>query len=266
MMKSISSDDFSFAKNGDYLAWFDNEMPLSKLPIWSTLLASFCGGIIGAICSLIVNCALVEVSTSPFFTLVCLRPLCFTSLQYFAFTFIVIGLVILWRLTVATTEVDGKQRQFLRYFGLMIIASGIVCFFLRQSWFTHSPFLLKVSIYTLLGISVSFALTFTIVDLVNYFISMFETSIARPLVESKSQVLVILVIACTMGGVFGFMFGFMSVEDEAEYHIKLALAKEEAYTWPVGAALGTIAGFCNNYLRHQEFWRFNRDNAYNVEI
>ncbi|CDR97749.1 membrane protein, putative [Babesia bigemina] len=241
MMKSISSDDFSLTRNGDYVAWFDNEMPLSKLPFWSTLLASCFGCVIGTICSLIVNCALVEVSTSPFFTL------------YFAFTFIVIGIVILWRLNISTAEVDGKQRQFLRYFGLM-------------SWFTHFPFVLKVAIYTLLGISISFALTFTIVDLVNYFISMFETSVARPLVESKSQVLVILVIACTMGAVFGFMFGFMKVEDEAEYHIKLALAKEESYTWPVGAVLGTLAGFCNNYLRHQEFWRFNRDNAYNVEI
>ncbi|GFE55393.1 hypothetical protein protein [Babesia ovis] len=253
-MKSSGMGDFSFGKHGDTLAWFDHEMPLSKLPFGSTLVGCILGGMIGVACSLIVNCALVEISTSPFFTL------------YFAFTFLVIGIVILWRLNASATDGDNSHRQYLRYFGLMIVASGVVCFFLRQSWFTHSPFLLKVSIYTLLGLSISFALTFTIVDLVNYFMSMFETSVARPLVESKSQVLVILVITCTMGGIFGFMFGFMNVEDEAEYHIKLALVKEEAYTWPVGAILGTLAGFFNNYLRQQEFWRFNRDNAYNVEI
>ncbi|ORM40257.1 uncharacterized protein BXIN_1916 [Babesia sp. Xinjiang] len=253
-MKSSGMNDFTFSKQGDGLAWFDHEMPLSKLPILSTLVGCVIGCLIGIMCSLIVNCALVEISTSPFFTL------------YFALTFLVIGIVILWRLNVSKMDGDDNHRQYLRYFGLMIVASGVVCFFLRQSWFTHSPLLLKVSIYTLLGVSISFALTFTIVDLVNYFMSMFETSVARPLVESKSQVLVILVITCSMGGVFGFLFGFMNIEDEAEYHIKLALVKEEAYTWPVGAVLGTLAGFCNNYLRQQEFWRFNRDNAYNVEI
>lgn len=253
-MHSMSPDDFSFPTAHDYLGWFDREMPLSKLPLWSTLITSIAGGVIGIICSLVVNCALVEISTSPFFTL------------YFGCTFLVIGIVILWRLTVSTTDIDNSQRRFLRYFATMIVVSGIVCFFLRQSWFLHSPFILKVLIYTLLGVSISFALTFTIVDLVNYFISMFETSVARPLVESKSQVLIILVIACTMGAMFGFIFGLMSIEDEAEYHIKLALMKEEAYTWPLGAILGALAGFCNNYLRQQEFWRFNRNNAYNVEI
>ncbi|KAK1937399.1 putative membrane protein [Babesia divergens] len=229
-MHSMSPDDFSFPTAHDYLGWFDREMPLSKLPLWSTLIASIAGGVIGIICSLVVNCALVEISTSPFFTL------------YFGCTFLVIGIVILWRLTASTTDIDNSQRRFLRYFATMVL------------------------IYTLLGVSISFALTFTIVDLVNYFISMFETSVARPLVESKSQVLIILVIACTMGAMFGFIFGLMSIEDEAEYHIKLALMKEEAYTWPLGAILGALAGFCNNYLRQQEFWRFNRNNAYNVEI
>lgn len=253
-MHPLGPDDFSFPKTDDYLGWFDREMPLSKLSLWSTLIATVAGGVIGVVCSLIVNCALVEVSTSPFFTL------------YFAFTFLVIGFVILWRLSVATSDVDNKQRRFLRYFGLLIVVSGIVCFFLRQSWFIHSPFVLKVAIYTLLGVSISFALTFTIVDLVNYFISMFETSVARPLVESKSQVLVILVISCVMGAIFGFLFGFLKIEDETEYHIRLAVMKEESRTWPLGAVLGALSGFCNNYLRQQETWRFNRDNAYNVEI
>lgn len=43
-----------------------------------------------------------------------------------------------------------------------------------------------------------------------------------------------------MGAMFGFIFGLMSIEDEAEYHIKLALMKEEAYTWPLGAILGAL--------------------------
>ncbi|GIX65755.1 uncharacterized protein BcabD6B2_51900 [Babesia caballi] len=236
----MGMDDFSFGKRGDHAAWIDNEMPLGRMTFFSSFFSSFLGGIVGIVGSLVVNCALVEISTSPFFTL------------YFAFTFIVIGLVILWRLSVSTVDADTKHRKYLRYFGLMILASGFMCFFLRQSWFARFPLIVKLFVYTLLGLSISFALTFTIVDLVNYFMSMFETSIARPLVESKPQVLVILCVACVMGGVFGFVFGLIRVEDEAEYHVKLALMKEESYTWPVGAILGSAVG-CKRALRVMRF-------------
>lgn len=125
-MHSMSPDDFSFPTAHDYLGWFDREMPLSKLPLWSTLITSIAGGVIGIICSLVVNCALVEISTSPFFTLVCFRCVVDTLPQYFGCTFLVIGIVILWRLTVSTTDIDNSQRRFLRYFATMVCCGSHV--------------------------------------------------------------------------------------------------------------------------------------------
>ncbi|KAK2197157.1 hypothetical protein BdWA1_000156 [Babesia duncani] len=208
--------------------WFEMEMPISKLPMFSAVLSTVVGALVGISASLVVNCALVEISTSPFFTM------------YFGVTFFIIGLVILWRLKVSLVDRNSRERLFLRVFGLMIIASGIICLCLQRNWFIHFPRLIKIFIYTLVGISISFALTFTIVDLVNYVISMFETSVARPLVESRSQVNLILAIALAMGGFFGFAFGIMDIDDEVEYHIKLALIKEESYTWPIGMVLGSL--------------------------
>ncbi|XP_954539.1 uncharacterized protein TA19265 [Theileria annulata] len=234
--------------------WFDHELPLSKLPLMPSLLSTTVGAGIGALCSIIVNCALVELSTSSFFTL------------YFGFTFIIIGLAILWRLTASSDFNDQNQTRNLKIFGFMIVFSGLLCFFLRKNWFIALPTSLKTVVYTLLGVSTSFALTFTIVDIINYFMATLETTVSKPLVESKSQVHLILSIALVMGAIFGFTFGLMDVEDEAAYHVQLALMKEEKYTYPIGILLGGAAGFGNEYLRQQESWRFNRDNAYDVEI
>ncbi|KOB89537.1 hypothetical protein PFDG_05086 [Plasmodium falciparum Dd2] len=71
----------------------------------------------------------------------------------------------------------------------LIIFSGILCFFFDRSWlFSLSP-LTKVPIYCILGISISFALTFSLIDLINYLIGFIQGSITRPLIESVAQVI-----------------------------------------------------------------------------
>jgi hypothetical protein len=52
-----------------------------------------------------------------------------------------------------------------------------------------------------------------------------------------------------MGGLFGFIFGVMDVEDAAQYTIALALKKEEHMCYPIGIVLGGLAGFGNEILR-----------------
>lgn len=71
---------------------------------------------------------------------------------------------------------------------LQVILSGIVCFFLRRNWFMHLPSIAKIPIYALLGTSVAFSLTFTLVDIVNILIGVFQSSVAKPLVQSIGQV------------------------------------------------------------------------------
>merc|ERR1719251_469814 len=111
---------------------------------------------------------------------------------------------------------------------------------------------MKVPLYMVLGTSVAFALTFSVVDLVNYILGFLQVSIAKPFVESASQVYMVLVTALVMGGLFGLVFGIMDVEDEVSYQIRLALLREERYCYPVGAILGGLVGFGNEYIREEE--------------
>ena len=65
---------------------------------------------------------------------------------------------------------------------------GIVCFVLERNWFVGLTPISKIPLYTILGVSVAFALTFSVVDLINYVLGFLQVSIAKPLVESPSQV------------------------------------------------------------------------------
>merc|ERR1712129_641312 len=71
--------------------------------------------------------------------------------------------------------------------------------------------MLKVPLYAILGTSVAFALTFSVVDLVNYILGFLQVAIAKPFVESAAQVYMVLTTALIMGGLFGLIFGIMDV-------------------------------------------------------
>eukprot|EP00448_Togula_jolla_P028726 CAMPEP_0170625556 /NCGR_PEP_ID=MMETSP0224-20130122/30823_1 /TAXON_ID=285029 /ORGANISM="Togula jolla, Strain CCCM 725" /LENGTH=167 /DNA_ID=CAMNT_0010952141 /DNA_START=193 /DNA_END=696 /DNA_ORIENTATION=+ len=146
---------------------------------------------------------------------------------------------------------QGKKKP-LTAFALLIILSGIICFTLEQQWYHGMSPILKVPLYVILGTSVAFALTFSVVDLVNYILGFLQVSVAKPFVESASQVYMVLTTALIMGGIFGLIFGVMDVEDEVSYQIRLALLREERYCYPIGALLGAVVGMANEYIREEE--------------
>lgn len=214
--------------------------------IFNGSIAGFVGMLLGIIISLIVNCTLVEISISSFFSL------------YFGVLFIVVGSIILWRICAQDSPVADKgfgstsKRGPLTAFALMIILSGLICFSLEQHWYRGMSAVLKVPLYMILGTSVAFALTFSVVDIVNYVLGFLQVAVAKPFVESASQVYMVLAMALVMGGIYGLIFGVMDVEDELSYQIRLALLREERYCYPVGAILGGAVGFSNEYIRDQE--------------
>mmetsp|Transcript_48352 Transcript_48352/g.144375 ORF Transcript_48352/g.144375 Transcript_48352/m.144375 type:complete len:233 (-) Transcript_48352:37-735(-) len=216
---------------------------VSPALIFNGSISGFVGVLLGIIISLIVNCTLVEISISSFFSL------------YFGILFVVVGGIILWRIFSQEAE-DGMgstaKRKPLAAFALLIILSGLICFTLEQQWYHGMSPLMKVPLYVILGTSVAFALTFSVVDLVNYILGFLQVSIAKPFVESASQVYMVLTTALVMGGLFGLIFGIMDVEDEVSYKIRLALLREERYCYPVGAILGGLVGFGNEYIREEE--------------
>ena len=218
--------------------------------------SGFVGMLLGLAVSLIINSTLVEISVSPFFAL------------YFGLLFMSVGGIIIYRLnglsllTGANTdsseadqslllapEDEQKRKKQLTFFACLILFSGFLCFILEKNWFVGLSWTTKVPLYTILGVSVAFALVFSMVDLVNYLMGFLRASVARPVVESSHQVYLIMTIALVMGATFGFIFGVMDIEDEIQYQVRLALLKEERTCLPIGAVLGAIAGFGNEYLR-----------------
>merc|ERR1719203_1712050 len=130
---------------------------------------------------------------------------------------------------------------YLSSFAAVIILSGILCFLLDRKVFAGLRPWMKVPLYTILGSAVSFAMTFAIVDVLNYAVGLLQTSVSKPLVESAQQVLLVLAVSLAMGLAFGFTFGVLDVEDEDAYHIRMALLRDERYSEPVGCLLGAVA-------------------------
>jgi len=201
--------------------------------IFRAAAGGFVGLILGIIVSLVVNCTLVEISISAFFSL------------YFGLLFITVGSIILWRVKVHSQS----EEKALHAFGMLIVFSGFLCFFLEKHWYFNLSPILKCPLYTILGVSVAFALTFSVVDLINYVLGFLQSEVAKPLVESPRQIQLVLIIALIMGATFGFIFGLMDIEDAVQYQIRLKLLKQEHYCFPIGGLLGCIAGVGNEYLR-----------------
>ncbi len=55
-----------------------------------------------------------------------------------------------------------------------------------------------------------------------------------------------------MGLAFGFTFGILDVEDEDQFHLRMALFRDERYSEPVGAVLGALAGFGLEFVRQRD--------------
>ncbi|CAE8627834.1 unnamed protein product [Polarella glacialis] len=120
---------------------------VSPTLIFNGSISGFVGVLLGIIISLIVNCTLVEISISSFFSL------------YFGFLFVVVGGIILWRIF-SQDSADSKESQAKRRplaaFALIIILSGLICFTLEQHWYRSRSPLMKVPLYTILGTAVAF--------------------------------------------------------------------------------------------------------------
>eukprot|EP00919_Chromeraceae_sp_WS-2016_P069772 GHVR01165412.1.p1 GENE.GHVR01165412.1~~GHVR01165412.1.p1 ORF type:complete len:244 (-),score=44.79 GHVR01165412.1:245-976(-) len=211
-------------------------VPLTANLVCRCSLSALVGLVLGVAVSLVVNCTLVEISLSAFFSM------------YFGLVFVVVGGAIIWR--VSKQDDDGSSlRKQLIFFATMIIISGVICFMLERHLFVHMSALSKIPLYVLLGVSVSFALVFSIVDFVNFIGGFMQNEHTKPVVESKAQVYLILLVSVIMGSVFGLVFGVLDVEDELQFHIRLSLIREEHYCYPVGAILGLMAGAGNELLR-----------------
>lgn len=206
------------------------------------------GGWLGIMVSIVVNIALIEISFSVEFSV------------HFSVFFFIVGSLILWRVNSGAyrrLEKDNEtlkslqlKRQRLSCFaGFIILMAFLV--WPRNRWLFVSvgPWC-KVPLYMILGAAITFALTFTIVDVINAIIGCCQASIAKSVVENTQQVHLVLLVSTSMGVLFGFTFGFLDVEDSAD--VRKALMQEEHYCYPMGIVLGAFAGLGNEHYRQGE--------------
>jgi len=128
---------------------YNPSTPESKLPL---ILSTLLFGVIGSLVSFITNCTLAEISISAFFSL------------YFGLFFILIGMIVLYRAHTAM-----QNQLLIGAFGICILLSGLICFMVEKNWFMGISAHTKIGLYALIGASVTFSISFSIVDLVNYF-------------------------------------------------------------------------------------------------
>jgi hypothetical protein len=97
-----------------------------------------------------------------------------------------------------------------------------------------------------LGISLCFAVSFTLVDLLNWCHDRGSSLRERSLVSTPEQTLAVLAGAVAMGSAFGLMFGALDVEDNVD-----RLRTEERWSVPIGLVLGGTVGAVNSVLAYR---------------
>jgi hypothetical protein len=118
------------------------------------MFVSACGGaFLGAILSLVVNCALVEVTLNPFFAL------------YMGIILLAVGCGVIARVVTHTKK--SPRGKLIVFLGLLVVISGMLCILFQRRWMFTLTEAQRVPLYTLLGMSVAFAVAFAMVDLVN---------------------------------------------------------------------------------------------------
>lgn len=176
--------------------WLGGVSPLA----WRGVGAAGIGASLGALDSLFVNDALYEISTSPVFAMA------------YGMILLLLGSLMIWRKMWEKHDSQTK-RMLILAFSLLVLCSGISCFLLEKDWFNHIPFLLKLALYVLLGISLSFTISCSLIDLTNFCIDRCSREYQFANAWCPHHVFLALAGAVLVGAAVGFMFGVIDVED-----------------------------------------------------
>ena len=200
-----------------------------SLRFWSGLAFSvLSGGVFGACCSLAINYALVEVSLSPLFAVA------------FGVLFLATGAMVAYQ--VALEPATAGAPRVLLFFAAILAVSGALCFVLERDWSHGLSRWTKVPLYGQLGVSVSFSVHFSALDLIGRLHEvLFDSSAARAIIRTPWQAKLLAVTASFTGLMYGLIFGVMGVEDVHGPALCAAFHRESRVCMPAGAAAGALA-------------------------
>jgi len=200
------------------------------------------GSIIGVITQYVVNASLAEISLNPAFSLA------------FGGCFIGLGVIILWRVLVPDTPMESTAslRLVMAVFAALVVLSGIFCVFVDKFWLQSLSWQAKIPMYTLLGASITYALCFSIMDLVNQGAPWCQCchggeEATTPVVSTPMQVFSLVAACCVSGCIYGYLFGTIDVEDDDAMHSRFK--EQEYFCVPLGFVIGGLAGYSNDHHR-----------------
>lgn len=225
--------------------------------IKSLIISSICGAFLGVIVSICVNTVLIEIPASPSFTF------------YFACLFIIFGFLVLWKtLSVSITTAGAEDpyatpRRHLIVFSVVNILTGFFCFTLKRTSLIYLSSTLRFLAYGFLGMSTAFALTYALLDLINFLVGFFRPEMSHSLVESFLQIYVIIISSLLHGFIFGILFclrdvskmiSYKEILDSSTTDSKIFFLKfiDDRLCFIIGVLCGGLIGLANEYIARVE--------------
>lgn len=83
----------------------------------------------------------------------------------------------------------------------------------------------------------------------NFFVSFCQTQNALHIFETQDQIVSLMINCFVTGGIFGFIFSFLDIEDRSYWELGKWFFFEEKICTPIGCISGMLAGFINEILR-----------------
>lgn len=200
-----------------------------------SIYAFIIGAVFGIFSSYTVNCTLVEITINSVFS------------TYFGILFILLGILILWRVLAGDHTSQHTLQSTLLLFSILVLICGCLCFILDSTYVKHLSYLHKLPLYIMLGISVAFALLFSCIDLLNYIIILFNLS-AKSFIANELQLYCMICTSILLGMTYGAIFGLLDVEDSKLSELQYILVRDESISSIIGAFISGCAAVINTKL------------------
>ena len=130
------------------------------------------------------------------------------------FFFLFLAGIITWRVL---SFAQAANRNALLCLSALMSVAGLICIVYQRHWFFSLSAAFRVPIYSIVGISLSFALAFAIAELLNYAstsgipASNVPQRAQAALVQTPEQVFLLAAASLAMGFAYGVIFGFAEI-------------------------------------------------------
>lgn len=217
----------------------------------SLLVALGCGALLGMLLSYVIAAALVEISTTPVFSLA------------FGLFFFYLGTIVALETSKMRAEAQSLRWEHIASMVAVvwIVIAGVLCFILDKKIVMWMPEGLKVVFYMILSAALNFCVVFSAVDLGNEVYERYTRKSSNTpglsemmegraigdvrffkVARSRARYGLLIMASLLSGLYFGLVFGLMRIEEEKVYRAALMLRQESLLTFPAGALIGGLSG------------------------